>query len=354
MMIDLSTQTEPLQRVERTGRARSWVVVIVTNLISLACLWWVLSGAALPRIWGEIRLLRWNWVLLAMIGDLGVYLLQGWRWKLLLCPVAPVRFTSAVEAIYVGLFSNEVLPFRAGELIRCFLLSKSSKIPLSVTLASAVIERIFDGIWLMACFWICLHLGRMPGVLVKGGYVLGVLIVICGIVIGCGMYAKTQSLDHFFGVAWPRWFNALVEDLHLIGHSRYLYFAFLASGAFMLMQILPIYALIRSSALPVPWTASFMAMVLLRLSGIVPQAPGNLGSFQWVAARTLILYGLPAAHAKRFSLILWAVLTLPLLVIGFLALAVAGVNMTHLHREASDAAVAVTKRRKQADRVSKI
>src|SRR5579875_3461088 len=107
MMIDLSTQTEPLQRVERTGRARSWVVVIVTNLISLACLWWVLSGAALPRIWGEIRLLRWN---------------------LLLCPVAPVRFTSAVEAIYVGLFSNEVLPFRAGELIRCFLLSKSSKI----------------------------------------------------------------------------------------------------------------------------------------------------------------------------------------------------------------------------------
>jgi glycosyltransferase 2 family protein len=280
----------------------------------------------------------WTWVSMAALSNLCVFLLQGWRWKLLLQPIEPVPFLHTIRAIYVGLFANEVLPLRAGELIRCFLLSRTTTVPLSVTFASALIERIFDGIWLMGCFFFCLHVHRLPPVLVKGGYILGIMIVILGILIGYAMYAKKQSLDLLFGLAYPRWFNTLIQDLHLIGHSRYLYFSFLISGAFMLSQILPIYTLVRATGLAVPWTASFVMMVLLRLNSILPQAPGNLGSFQWVTARTLIIFGLAAGHAKRFSLILWAVVTIPLIIVGFVALAVTGVKMSHLHRDAAAAA----------------
>lgn len=301
-------------------------------------MFFVLSGAGLSHIWGEVQHMKWGWVGAALAFDMCVYLLHGVRWKTMLIPVGRVPYMQAIEAIYVGLFANEVIPLRAGELIRCFLLSKSTDIPLSVTFASAVIERIFDGIWLMICFFCTLHMGRLPGVLVKGGYVLGVLIVICGGLLGYAMYAKKQSMDLFFGMSWPRWLNTLIEDLHLIGHSRYLYYAFFISGVYLLAQTLPIYALVQANKLAVPWTASFVMMVLLRLSSVVPQAPGNLGSFQWVTFRTLVMFGLAAGHAKRFSLILWAVVTLPLILIGFIALAIEGVNMTHLHKEASAAA----------------
>jgi uncharacterized membrane protein YbhN (UPF0104 family) len=299
---------------------------------------WVLNGAGLQHIWGEVRRMHWTWVCLAVGFDIGVYLLHGWRWKLLLAPIGRIPYSYAVEAIYVGLFANEVLPLRAGELIRCFLLSKSTATPLSITFASAFIERIFDGIWLMACFFFCVHMGRLPGVLLKGGYILGILIVICGIVLCYAMYARKQSVDRLFGITPPRWFITLIEDLHLIGHSRYLYFAFLVSGAYLLTQMLPIYALVKANHLDLPWNASFIMMVLLRLSSVVPQAPGNLGSFQWVAARTLIMFGLAAGHAKRFSLILWAVVTLPLIAVGFVAIAMEGINMSHLHKEATAAA----------------
>ena len=299
---------------------------------------WVLNGANLHRIWFEIQHMNWRWVALAILADVFVYLLHGWRWKLLLAPVQAVRFAHSVEAIYVGLFANEVLPLRAGELIRCFLLSKSAGLPLSVSFASALIERIFDGIWLMACFFYCLHLGKLPNVLLKGGYILGVLILFCMAILSYAMYAKKQSMDLLFGRAWPRWLNTLIEDLHLIGHSRFLYYSFFVSGAYMLAQMTPIYMLVIANKLAVPWTASFTMLVLLRLSGIVPQAPGNLGSFQWVTAHTLIMFGLNSPHAKRFSLILWAVLTLPLIVIGFVALTLEGINMSHLHREATAAA----------------
>ena len=298
----------------------------------------VLNGAGLSHIWSEIQHMRWGWVAVAAVSNVLVFLLQGWRWRLLLVPVEPVPFAQTAEAIYVGMFANEVLPFRTGELIRCFLLAKSSELPLSVTFASALIERIFDGIWLMGFFFYCVHMGRMPGVLLKGGYILGALIVILGAILGYAMYAKKQSLDLFFGMSLPHWFNTLIEDLQLIGHSRYLYYSFFVSGAFMIAQVFPIYALVLANDLPVPWTASFMMMVLLRLTSIVPQAPGNLGSFQWVAAHTLMLFKLATGHARRFSLILWAIVTIPMIIVGFVALALEGINITNLHREARAAA----------------
>lgn len=335
----MSTYVAPqTQETERSRKYRSWAILTVTNLVSIICLVLVLRGANLGHIWVEVRQMHWNWVVVALLSDVFVYLLHGWRWKLLLEPIQPVKYAHCVEAIYVGLFANEVLPARAGELIRCFLLSRSTTIPLSVTFASALIERIFDGVWLMTCFAFCLHMGRLPGVLLEGGYIVGVVIVFCGALLSYGMYAKKQSLDLFFGLSWPRWFTTLIDDLHLIGHSRYLYLSFLVSGAYMLAQVMPIYALVRASRLDVSWMASFTMMVLLRLTSIVPQAPGNLGSFQWVAARSLMMFGLVAPHAKRFSLILWAVMTLPLIVIGCIALAITGVNMSHLHKQATAAA----------------
>jgi glycosyltransferase 2 family protein len=327
--------TSPPERKRKFG---SWAIIVGTNLISLICLIWVLTGADLRHIWSEARHMHWTWVFFAILSDVCVYLLHAWRWRLLLRPVASVPFLYCFEAIYVGLFANEVLPLRAGEVIRCFLLSRETQIPISVSFASALIERIFDGVWLMLCFFFCIHMGKLPIVLLRGGYILGILIVLCSAILAFAMYAKKQALDVLFSWSWPNWFNTLIEDLHVVGHSRFLYYSFFVSGAYLLAQIVPIYLLVQASDLDVKWTASFTMMVLLRLSSIVPQAPGNLGSFQWVAARTLMMFGLVTAHAKRFSLILWAVVTLPLIVIGAIALAITGVNMMHLHREAAGAA----------------
>ena len=304
---------------------------------------WVLKNAGLHQIWGEIGHMHWAWVSLAVACDITVYLLHGWRWKLMLRPIAQVPFLQTLEAIYVGLFTNEVFPLRAGELIRCFLLSKSTELPLSVTFASALIERLFDGVWLITFFLFCLRLHRMPRVLVSGGYVLAVLLVLLAAVLGYAMYARKQSLDLVFGISWPKWFNTLIEDLHLIGHSRYLYFSFFVSGLYLSAQMLPIYAFVRAYNLHVPWTASFMAMVLLRLSSVIPQAPGNIGSFHWVAARSLMMFGVDNQLARRFTIVLWAGVTVPLIVIGFIAVTMEGINMSHLHRDATSAA----KERKQ-------
>lgn len=304
-------------------------------------MYYVLSGAHIHLIWGDIRDMTWHWVALAVIFDVVVYVLQSWRWSLILRPVENVSLWTSVRAIYIGLFANEVLPLRAGELIRCFLMTRWGKVPLSVSFASALIERIFDGFWLMLCFFVTLRLAELPAVLERAGYILGLIVVVAAAIIAIGMYTRGQSTGTVFGFRVPKWFDTLVKDLRLIGHSRFLYFAFIVSGIFIAAQILPIYSVIRAYGLDLEsrLISAFTMMVLLRLSSVVPQLPGNLGLFQGVTFRTLILFGVYGAVAKRFSLILWAVVTIPLIVAGFVILSMTGARLAHLHKEAQSAAL---------------
>jgi hypothetical protein len=50
------------------------------------------------------------------------------------------------------------------------------------------------------------------------------------------------------------------------------------------------------------------------------------------------MLGIAGDRVKGFSLILWAVVTIPLILVGLIAIAMEGINLTHLHREAASAA----------------
>ncbi len=218
------------------------------------------------------------------------------------------------------------------------MLGRWSDIPVSVTLASALIERIFDGIWLVTCLFLTARFVHLPREFMAGGYFLSALLLVCMALVGLAMFWKQQTLDYILGAKWLGWVHTLIEDLHLIGHSRYLYYAFLVSLPYILIQVLPIYAIIRSYSQleDVTVFAAFALMVILRLGAVVPQAPGNVGTYNGITVLGLRLFGVPLPVAKRFSIILWTAITIPLLVAGFIAVAVTGVKMGQLHKDAKE------------------
>jgi uncharacterized membrane protein YbhN (UPF0104 family) len=131
--------------------------------------------------------------------------------------------------------------------------------------------------------------------------------------------------------------NVLLEDLYLMGHSRYLVLSAVASLPYLLLQVLPIYALTHGYGIPLSLPQTFVIMVILRLVAVVPQAPGNLGTFQAAAAFSLVMFGVDESMAKRFSFVMWAVITLPLLIVGFVALTITGIRLSELRRRAQEA-----------------
>ncbi|MBC8167004.1 MAG: flippase-like domain-containing protein [Bryobacteraceae bacterium] len=305
--------------------------------ISVASLVWVLQDFEPEKLMGEISRMKWGWVAAAVVFDILVYFLQGWRWSLLLRPVANIPYARSIRAIYVGLFANEVLPLRTGEILRCYLQGRWSGLPFSVVLSSALIERIFDGIWLVLCVFVTTKLVDLPDLYVTLGQVLAVFVLAGAALVGAAMFFKRQTHAAFSGNRILSKLNVLLEDLYLIGHSRFLYWSALASLPYLMLQVLPIYALTQGYGIGISLAEAFALMVILRLVAVVPQAPGNLGAFQAAAAFGLAMFGTDPSMAKRFSFVMWAVITFPLLVAGFIALTITGVRLSELRREAQQA-----------------
>jgi hypothetical protein len=337
------------------GDIRSRVLLILTYLASLGCLVWSLHDAKLGELREDLATMNWWWLGFAVIADISVYCWQALRWRMVLRPVEHASFRQAVSAIYVGLFANEVLPFRAGEILRCYLLSRWTKLPFSVVISSALIERIFDGIWLCACLVLTIQL--VPAHhhmrwLVRSGYILGTVVLSGAALLALAVFLRQKTRALVSGDGWQRHVRVLIDDLNLIGHSRYLYLAFLQSLPYLLLQVVPIYAAFRAydfdqtPGFHPSIGIAFTLMVILRLGSVVPQAPGNLGLFQLLTREALQrIYHVAPAEAGRFSLVLWGTVTIPLLIAGLVALMVTGSKLFELKRAAEDHASEMAKNR---------
>lgn len=282
--------------------------------------------------------MNWWWVLFAVAADIVVYCWHGLRWSLLLRPVVKVGVGRTIRAIYVGLFANEVLPFRAGEVLRCYLLTRWTALPFSVSLSSAIIERVFDGLWMFGCLVLTLKLVPLPRqfrYLQDAGYLLGILVITVAAILAIGLFQRRNGERIPTGTGWRRRFAVLVDDLALMGHSSYLLLAFLQSLPYLLLQVIPIWAAFQGYGLDLGIEAAFVLMVIVRLATSIPQAPGNLGLFQLLTEQILErVFQVPAPEAKRFSWVLWGIVTLPLLSAGFVALAITGSRIGELTQAA--------------------
>lgn len=318
-----------------TRSVRKTLFFIATYAISFGCLFWVLGHTDYEQMAHDIARMHWGWVTFAMVTDVLVYFFHGWRWSLLLSPLAPVPFWRSVRAIYVGLFANEVLPFRTGEVIRCYLQARWNALPFSVTLSSLVIERIFDGIWLMICLFVALRLANLPGAIVNVATTLALVLLAAAVLVGAAMFWKESTYAALTRNRYLRHVAVLLEDLHIIGHSRYLYFSAIASAPYLLLQVVPIWAMGKAyGSVDLSLTQAFVVMVIVRFSSIVPQAPGNLGLFNAAAIAALTLFGVDKVTASNFSMVLWAVITLPLLLVGTVAVAITGTRISELQQQA--------------------
>lgn len=322
---------------------RARVLLVLINVVSLGCLAWTLRDAKLGELWDDLTTMDWKWVALAVILDIAVYLLQACRWALLLRPVEPAGFWRSARAVFIGLFANEVLPGHAGEVLRCYLLSSWTEIPFSVSLSSALIERVFDGIWLSLCLLVTLRMVRLPPrlrYLDDGGWVLALIVLAGGALLAIAMFRKGRYAEQpVEGSGWRRQVSILLKDLGLIGHSRYLYFSLLVSLPYLLIQIIPVWASFKGYGFDLGLTEAFALMIFLRLGSVLPQAPGNLGIFQYLTKEVLErVFNVVPDEAARFSLVLWGIVTLPLMIGGFIALWIEEADLIQLKRAAEQEA----------------
>ena len=323
-----------------SGKTRARVILVAINVLTIGALVWSLHGFKISQLIEDLAHTNWWWVALAIVSDIGVYTLQAWRWNLLLHPVEPVSVWQTLRAIYVGQFGNEALGFNAGEIVRCYLITRWTKLPFSVSLSSALIERIFDGIWLSASLFLALRIVPRPGhmrrLLIGSEYALAGVVLLGAALLAIALFHKQRAHDALSDKNWQRHLRVLIDDLSMIGHSRYIYLAFLLSLPFLLLQALPIYATSKGYGFDgLAITDAFAMMVILRLGSAVPPVPGNIGFYLLSTQILRDVFRVNVGQAEDFSMLLWGIIMLRMVIGGAVALTITGSGIGELRRAAS-------------------
>src|SRR4051794_28143869 len=94
----------------------------------------------------------WPWLPLAIASYVAGHLVRGVRLRLILRGQAEVTRLEAANIVVVGYAVNNLLPARVGELARSAILSERTGLPFAQSLTTTILERILDGLAILALF----------------------------------------------------------------------------------------------------------------------------------------------------------------------------------------------------------
>ena len=117
--------------------------------ISAVFLYLAFREVDFSQVWSYLTHAQWSWVLLGLVFYfIGVWL-RAFRWQILLNPLKKLSIPRLFQVVAIGYMGNNVYPARAGELLRAVLLKQKDQISISASLATIVVERLFDALVIM-------------------------------------------------------------------------------------------------------------------------------------------------------------------------------------------------------------
>jgi uncharacterized protein (TIRG00374 family) len=326
-------------------------------LIAGACLVWVFHDVKFHEFAGQVKTIVWGWVGVAVLCDISSYLCQGFRWKMLLRPAGDISVVRTTQAIYVGLFTNEILPLRAGELVRMFLVSRWLKLGFQAVLPSYLVERMLDAIWLALAVGLVSLFVPIPHPLVVGEEVLGVIVLVLTAVFVFAVVRKGRSADGAGAGSSPgrgpfrfiaRVINETADGLRKIGFSHYLFTAAAGSLGILVFQVLAFWYIMAAMGIRLSVWQGAVALLIVHLGTAIPNAPSNVGSYQFFTVIALAIFGVEKPVAASFSVVAFLLLTIPLWIIGLIALSRTGMSFAALRMEAARLRAASVSRNRAA------
>jgi uncharacterized protein (TIRG00374 family) len=326
----------PKQRVPK------WLVPAAGYSIAIASLIWVFHAFDYQQLLQDLHTLHWEWVVLGIVLNLMVYVVDAWRWLVLLGPAECVPINECLKAIFVGLVANGVLPAKAGEVVRCYLLALWTDIPVSLALTSDAISRVMDGICLVAGFYLVtigLHaptrrLEKELGLWRDGTFILMICVGILSGLIAYVLFRREHASSFVRSNKWAARFAELMHEIHQLGNVRSLSVALGISVLYLLLPVLSVWCLFRAYDFDFGLAPAAIVLIVVHIGTILPNAPANIGSFQAFATVALGIIRAEQSAAASFALIFYIAHTLPQILIGMLVLLFTGLNLGEVHTRA--------------------
>jgi uncharacterized protein (TIRG00374 family) len=336
---------------------RSRIRTVLILLLTLALLAFFLRGADMREVWAETRRADPGDLLLALLATAATYVLRALRWQYLLAPIGPTHFSTAFRTTVIGFAASALLPARAGEVIRPYLLARRERLSATAAFATIILERLLDlgTVLLLFAAWVFLgaagvggedpsHLAQVKfGGAVAGAASLLALIVLFGLAghperLGRLTLGVERVLPRPLARRAARFVKTFAQGLAVMRQPRRLVASLALSFPLWISIAAGIWLTSRAFHITFPFTASFLVMAML-IVGVAVPTPGAIGGFHaafQIAVQTF--FAAPDDRAVGAAIVLHAISFLPVTILGVIFMVAEGLTLAGVRRIAEDAA----------------
>jgi len=306
-------------------RWQLWLGAIISTIF----LTMALRGLHLTDLWETIKSAQYAWIIPGIIVYFFAVWARVWRWHYLLRRIKPIPTKRMWPAVVIGYMGNNVYPFRAGEVIRAYVLKRNEQVPVSASIATVLVERIFDG--LVMLIFVLVALPTVPNLplwlkqtVIYASLLFSIALLV--LVIWAIKPALAQTVYSFFiHRLVPQKFQdpllSMADNFtHGLGSLRSftdVVMVFMTSIVIWLLETVKYWFVMHAFN----FTVSFFALMLMNgvvnLATTLPSAPGYIGTFDGPGIEVLKVFGVDPIIATGYTLVLHAALWLPITLLGF-------------------------------------
>ncbi len=332
------------RRVLLLFRRPSVIVGIAVSILSIALLGYLVDLRGLIAHL-EGANLGFIGLGLALVG-IGSYL-RALRWQAMFGK--DVLYWNAFHAENIGALLNSILPLRAGEAARTYVLSRTKNarsLSAMEALSSVVVIRIADALATVVLFGLLLPALAVPDLLKAGGYSLLAVALVAALVVMVGVYSRSWLMKIAVSICQrffpqPRaekllaWLDSFMDGLTILRNWRRL-IAFATLTVALWASYVIFYWVVMMAFWPSPPLAwGVLATCTATLGLALPSSPAGIGVFEAAIAFAMTPYLQPDT-AAAYAIVVHASELLVLLTLGAYSLTATGNSLWHVAAGAQD------------------
>jgi len=322
-----SNNINSVRRTQISKRV-STILKIGIGLAFLIFAFWRVDWAVFTR---AIKNIHWTWFIFAILSIPVSLFFKVWRWRVLLkYHQIDIPLMKAISAYFVGAAVNILFFIRGGEIVRIGLAHQSEKNDLANITATIGLEKYFDLIMLI--FSMLMISAFLPSIAIDRWARLSPLLVILSaflllaVLIGPTIWKKFSKSDFNRGLIGKisKQIEILINAVRWLRNPRKL-IAIVAISLFIWLVMLSTNMLLfHALGLILNWQAAGLVLVLVYIGVLPALMPGNIGPFIYFAQLALVPFSVNNEQALAFAILLFAIVTMPPLIIAGISLMLPG------------------------------
>ncbi len=280
-------------------------------LISIAALWLIVKDANIDQFTAAIAHADYGLVLTSTAFILFSMWVRGYRWRALLDN--RISISRSFNISNIGNLLNNVLPLRAGEMARAYLVSRSGEITLMQCFSTVIVERLLDVLIVLGLLMVVLPFVAAAEIFVRAGAITAAVAFLAITTLLIVAYWRDQVVTlarRLLGWLTPALREPLIRqgDQFLLGirsiRPRRLASAILSSlviwGGWAAGCWVMLLAFVPGSA----WYAGVLVTCAVALGLSIPSAPSGAGLFEAAVVAALALFNIPVDVALAYAVLL--------------------------------------------------